>query len=167
MSEKSSLRPSRDQITDLCLAASKMDLVTRRSFQAEITLKYCDGNARLAESWFGWGRASVELGLAERRTGLICVGRQSGYSGAKRWEETYPDIAATLRRLVDAHSQQDPTFASSIAYTRLTAKAAVQGLREAGVDESILPSESGMAVILNRMGYRLRKVVKAKPKKTA
>jgi hypothetical protein len=158
---------SSEQISDLCLAASKMDLVTRRSFQAEMALKYCDGNARLTESRFGWGRASIELGLAERRTGLICIGRQSGYSGAKRWEEKYPDAAAILRRLVDAQSQQDPTFASSIAYTRLTTKAAVQALREAGVDEAILPSENGMGLILNRMGYRLRKVLKAKPQKTA
>jgi hypothetical protein len=33
------------------------------------------------------------------------------------------------------------------------------------VEESILPSENGMGLILNRLGYRLRKVVKAKPKK--
>jgi hypothetical protein len=38
-----SLRP--EQIADLRLAASKMDLVTRRSFQAEMTLKYCDGKS--------------------------------------------------------------------------------------------------------------------------
>jgi uroporphyrinogen-III decarboxylase len=67
--------------------------------------------------------------------------------------------------MAEAHCQQDPTFASTIAYPRLTAKAALQGLRDAGVDASILPSENGMGVVLNRIGYRLRKVVKAKPKK--
>jgi hypothetical protein len=71
-----SLRPA--QIEDLRLAASKMDLVTRRSFQAEMTLKYCDGKSRLAESRFGWGRCSVELGLAERHSGIVCIGRQLG-----------------------------------------------------------------------------------------
>jgi hypothetical protein len=156
---------SAEQIADLRLAASKMNLVTRRSFQAEMALKYCDGSARLAESYFGWGRASVEQGLAERRTGIICVSGQSGFSGDKRWEDKHPEAAARLRDLAEAHCQQDPTFASTIAYVRLTAKAALQGLRDAGVDESILPSENGMGVVLNRMGYRLRKVVKAKPKK--
>jgi hypothetical protein len=34
------------------------------------------------------------------------------------------------------------------------------------VEESILPSENGMGLILNRLGYRLRKVVKAKPPET-
>jgi hypothetical protein len=142
-----------------------MNLVERRSFQAEMTLKYCEGKARLAETRFGWGRESVELGLAEKRTGIICIGCQSGYSGAKRWEEKYPDAAATLRVLADAQSQQDPTFDSTIAYTRLTTKSALKALQETGVDATILPSENGMGLILNRMGYRLRKVVKAKPKK--
>jgi len=161
--QPTALHPS--QIKDLRLAASKMNLVARRSFQAEMTLKYCNGKARLAESRFGWGRESVELGLAEKRTGILCIGCQSGYSGAKRWEDKYPDAAATLRILADAQSQQDPTFDSPIAYTRLTTKSALNALQEAGVDATILPSENGMGLILNRMGYRLRKVVKAKPKK--
>lgn len=157
---------SSSQIEDLRLAASKMNLVDRRSFQAEMTLKYCAGSARLAESRFGWGRDSVELGLAEQRTGIRCIGAQSGYSGAKRWEEQYPAAAATLRQLAEAESQQEPTFQSSIAYTRLTTKSALQALREAGVEPAILPSANGMGLILNRLGYRLRKVVKAKPKKS-
>jgi Rhodopirellula transposase DDE domain len=163
-SEQPSLTPS--QIDDLRLAASKMNLVDRRSFQAEMTLKYCDGKARLAETRFGWGRDSVELALAEKRTGLRCIGAQSGYSGAKRWEDKYPEAADTLRVLAEAESQQDPTFQSSLAYTRLTTKSALKALQQAGVEEAILPSENGMGLILNRLGYRLRKVVKAKPKKS-
>ena len=158
---------SASQITDLRSAASKMNLVSRRSFQAEITLKYCNGNARQAEYQFGWGRASIELGLAEKRTGILCMGAQSGYSGAKRWEEKQPIAAAALRVLAESQSQQESTFQSSIAYTRLTAKSALEALRLEGFSEEILPSSSGMSVILNRMGYRLRKVLKAKPKKSA
>jgi hypothetical protein len=163
LAQPTTLHPS--QIEDLRLAASKMDLVTRRSFQAEMTLKYCEGKARLAETRFGWGRESVELGLAEKRTGIVCIGCQSGYSGAKRWEDKYPDAATTLRVVADAHSQQDPSFNSPIAYPRLTTKSALKALQEAGVDAAILPSENGMGLILNRMGYRLRKVLKAKPQK--
>ena len=74
-------------IVDLGLAASKMDVVERRGFQAAMALKYCQGSARLAETVFGWGRQNIEVGLAEKRTGLICVGLQSAFSGAKRWEE--------------------------------------------------------------------------------
>jgi hypothetical protein len=70
-----------------------------------------------------------------------------------------------LRQLAEAHAQQDPTFRTTLAYTRLTAKAAGEALRAQGVPEDQLPSPSTMAEVLNRMGYRLRKVLKAKPQK--
>jgi hypothetical protein len=158
---------SLSQIEDLRLAASKLSGAKRRSFQAEMTLKYCQGRARLAESVLGWGRETVELGLAEKRTGMTCVGSQSGFSGAKRWEEREPEVAAKLKELAESHAQQDPTFETSLAFTRLTAAAAISRLKQLGFEPEQLPAPSTMAEILNRMGYRLRKVVKAKPKKTA
>lgn len=154
-----------DQIQDLRLAASKMTGATRRAFQAEMTLKYCHGSARLAETILGWSREAVEVGLAEHRTGIICLGAQAAFSGRKRWEEQYPEAAEALRHLAEAHAQQDPTFRTTLAYTRLTAKAAREALRAQGVLEDQLPSPSTMAEVLNRMGYRLRKVLKAKPQK--
>ena len=138
---------------------------TKRAFQAERTLKYCHGSARLAETILGWSREAVEVGLAEHRTGIICLGAQSAFSGRKRWEEQYPEAAAALRQLAEAHAQQDPTFRTTLAYTRLTAKATREALRAQGVPEDQLPSPSTMAEVLNRMGYRLRKVLKAKPQK--
>jgi Rhodopirellula transposase DDE domain len=153
------------QIADLRLAASQMSGPTRRAFEAEMTLKYCGGNPLLAETLFGWGRHTVALGLAERRTGIMCLGAQAAFSGRKRWEDLYPQVADALRQLADAHAQQDPTFRTSVTYTRLTAQAALQALRAQGYREAQLPSPSTMAVVLNRMGFRLRKVVKAKPQK--
>jgi hypothetical protein len=52
-----------------------------------------------------------------------------------------------------------------LTYTRLTAQAALQVLNEQGYSEEPLPSPSTMAAVLNRLGFRLRKVVKAKPQK--
>jgi Rhodopirellula transposase DDE domain len=157
------LRPS--QIADLRLAASKMTGPTRRAFQAEMTVKYCGGNPLLAETIFGWGRHTVEVGLGERRTGIMCLGAQSAFSGRKRWEATHPEAAEALSRLAEAHAQQDPTFRTTLAYTRLTAKAALEALGAQGYSAEQLPSPSTMAEVLNRMGFRLRKVVKAKPQK--
>ena len=153
------------QIEDLRLAASKMHGAERRSFLAEMTVKYCEGRARLAETVFGWGRETVETGLGEKRTGIVCLGAQSSFGGNKRWEEKQPEAAQALRRLAESHAQQDPTFRTSIAYTRLTAKEALKQLREQGFSEDQLPAPSTMAEILNRMGYRLRRVVKDKPQK--
>ena len=59
----------------------------RRAFQAAMTLKYCQGNARLAERVFGWGRETVQLGLNERRTGIIaggCNRLMAGTNGGKK-----------------------------------------------------------------------------------
>ena len=156
-----SLTPA--QIQDLRRAASKMTGATRRAFQAEMTLQYCHGSARLAETILGWSREAVAVGLAERRTGSICLGAQSAFSGRTRWEEQYPEAAEALRQLAAAPAQQDPTLRTTLASTRLTAKAAGEARRAQGVPADQLPSPSPMAEGLNRMGYRLRKVLKAKP----
>ena len=156
---------SSSQIEDLRLAATQMTGAGRRAFQAEMTLKYCHGSARFAETLLGWSREAVEVGLAERRTGIVCVDGHAAWSGRKRWEEKYPEAAEVLRTVAEAHAQQDPTFRTTLAYTRLTAKAAREVLQEQGVAAAHLPSPSTMAEVLNRMGYRLRKVVKAKPQK--
>ena len=137
----------------------------RRAFEAEMTLKYCDGNPLMAATVFGWGRQTVALGLAEQRTGIICLGAQSAFSGRKRWEEQHPQVAQALRELAEAHAQQDPTFRTSLTYTRLTVQAALRVLREQEYRTEQLPSPSTMAEVLNRMGFRLRKVMKAKPQK--
>jgi hypothetical protein len=150
---------------DLRLAASKMTGAPRRAFQAERTLKYCRGSARLAETIVGWSRATVEVGVAEHRTGMLCLGAQAAFSGRQRWEEHAPEAAEALRQLAAAHAQQDPTCRTTLAYTRLTAQAAGEALRAQGVSEEPLPSPSTMAEVVNRMGYRWRKVIKAKPQK--
>jgi len=163
LKSRSLLSPS--HIADLRLAASKMTGPKRRAFEAEMTLKYCRGNPLMAEALFGWGRQTVALGLAERRTGIICLGAQAAFSGRKRWEDLHPQAAEALHQLADAHAQQDPTFRTPLAYTRLTAKGALEALRAQGYAEDHCPSPSTMAEVLNRLGFRLRKVVKAKPQK--
>jgi hypothetical protein len=152
-------------LEDLKLAAEKMPIVERRSFQAAMALKYCGGSARQAEAVFGWGRHAVELGLHEQRTGVTCLSAQEVCAGNKRWEEKHPAVAEALWALVQAHSQPDPTFRTTLSYTRLTAAEALKQLRVQGVAQEVLPCASTMAEVLNRSGYRLRPVLKAKPQK--
>lgn len=153
------------QIADLRLAAAQMSGAKRRAFQAEMAEQYCAGNPRQAERMFGWSRETVEVGLAERRTGVTCLGGQAAFSGRKRWEDQHPQAARALCTLAEAQAQQDPTFRTPLAYTRLTAKAAVAALRAQGFAKKDIPAPSTMASILNRLGFRLRKVLKAKPQK--
>lgn len=153
------------QIEDIKLASSNMSGATRRSFQATMALKYCRGNVRMVEEWFGWGRRTVELGLREQRSGIICFGAQAARSGRPLWEDKHPKAAQTILTLAELYCQQDPTFRTTLSYTRLTAAEAIKQLRAKGFQKDQIPSCSTMSEVLNRNGYRLRKVVKAKPQK--
>lgn len=165
ISDRNLTAPDAGHREDLKLAASKMVGAERRAFQAAMAVKYCAGSARQAEAVFGWSRQAVELGLHEQRTGVVCLSAQSAFGGDKLWEEKHPAGAAVLWELAEAHSQQDPTFRTTQSFTRLTAAEALRQLRARGIAEAELPSPSTMAEILNRNGYRLRPVLKAKPQK--
>ena len=52
-------------LDDLKVGAAKMKAAQRRTFQAAMAVKYCDGRARAAEAVFGWSREAVTLGLHE------------------------------------------------------------------------------------------------------
>ena len=123
---------SASPIADLRLAASKMTGARRRAVQAEMTLQYCQGNPLQADTVFGWGRHSVALGLSERRPGLMCLGAQAAFSGRTRWEDQPPESAAGLRPRAAAQAQPAPTFRTTLAYTRLTAQAALAALAAPG-----------------------------------
>lgn len=102
------LTPS--HIADVRLAAAKMTGAKRRAFEAAITLKYCEGNPLQAATLFGWSRRTVALGLAERRTGIVCLGAQSACSGRKRWEDKHPESADAQRSASFGHRSEHVTF---------------------------------------------------------
>ena len=146
-------------------AARKLTGYRRRQFQAEVAQQYCDGSPRLAERTFGWGREAVDTGLNELRTGIRCVDHYSG-RGRHKMEERHPELAEEIHALVEPHSQADPKFQTTFAYTRITAKA-VQEQLAANAAGSVrpLPAERTLRSMLNRLGYRLRRVRKTKPQK--
>jgi hypothetical protein len=70
----------------------------RRLFMAEVTLKLWDGNPRIAERRFGWGRETVAKGLHELRQGVRCLENFSA-RGRPRMEDQNPQLAAGQGRL--------------------------------------------------------------------
>jgi hypothetical protein len=152
----------------LCLAARSLTGYRRRLFQAEVTRALCDGSARRAERRFGWGRANVDTGLHERDSGIRCA-ENFGTRGSRRTEDANPQLAADIRDLAEPHTQADPELKSDRRYTNLSAGEVRERLRtEKGYAVADLPSERTMRDILNRMGYRLKRIQKGKPvKKTA
>lgn len=136
----------------------------RRRFQAEVALRYCGGSARKAETTFGWGRDAVHTGLGELRTGIRCL--DSYYlTGRKKTEELCPAIEDHTRRLVEPHSQADPKFRTTLAFTRVTARAVRNALQTQPEVKDFVPSRQTVGSLLNRLGYRLRRVLKARPEK--
>jgi Rhodopirellula transposase DDE domain len=110
--------------------------MARRVFQAEVTREYLDGDARRAERVFGWNRKAVTKGLVEQ----------------------------AIDAEMEEQAQADPKFQTAWSYTRATA-ANVRQETAARWNENAasLPSERTFRRILNRRGFRLRRVQKTKP----
>jgi hypothetical protein len=137
----------------------------RRLFVAEVTLELCSGNARQAERRFGWGRETVNKGLHELQQGIRCVENFTA-RGRPRCEEANPQLAEDIRAIAEPHTQADPELQSERRYTNRTAKEVLQELQtRKGYTKKDLPSERTMRDVLNRMGYRLKRIEKAKPLK--
>jgi hypothetical protein len=136
----------------------------RRRFQAEMAHTYCGGSARHAETTFGWGRDAVETGLNELRSGIRCLDAYAS-RGRKPTEDLCPELEGHIRRLVDPHAQADPKFQTPFAYTRVTAKTVREALLAIPELAGQVPTRQTVGDILNRLGYRLRRVLKARPEK--
>jgi hypothetical protein len=150
------------------VAAAASELLTgfrKRLFQALITKEYFGGSARKAERELGWGRESVEKGLKESESGIRCMDNYKG-RGRNRTEDNFPDIVKDIRSIAEPQSQADPALKSSLVYTRITAKAVRQALiDEKGYSDDELPTDKTIGSVLNRIGYNLKRVLKAKPVK--
>ena len=143
-------------------AARKLTGFQRRQFQAEVAEQYCQGSARQAEQVFGWGRAAVETGLNELRTGIRCLDNFAA-RGRHKSEQHDPTLVDRIHAIVEPHCQADPKFQTPLAFTRVTAKAVrEQLLAEASQP---VPAERTMYDVLNRLGYCLRRVRKTKAQK--
>ena len=145
-------------------AAAKLTGLKRREFMAEVALQYCDGSARKAERWFGWGRDAVRTGLGEMRTGIRCLDNFAA-RGRKKTEEESPQLAEEIERIVEPHAQADPKFQTPLAFTRITARAVRDELLKNDALNLVIPSRQTIGEILNRLGYRLRRVIKTRPEK--
>src|SRR4051795_9571299 len=146
-------------------AARRLTGHQRRLFQAEVAHSLCGGSPRAAERRFGWGRDCVEKGLHEADSGLRCL-ENFAAKGAVPREVKDPQLAADIRAVVEPHTQADPELKSPRRYTNLSAREVLEALKgQKGYTEDRLPKERTMRDILNRMGYRIKRIQKAKPLK--
>ena len=144
-------------------AARKLTGHRKRDFMAKVAEDYFGGSARRTETFLGWNRDSVQLGLHERQSGIICVDNYRA-RGRPKSEAVVSNLEANIASLVDVQAQADPKFQSTFLYARVSAQAVRAALIEQkGYDEEQLPSRQTIGAILNRMGYRLKKHKKLNP----
>lgn len=145
-------------------AARRLQGHQRRLFMAEVATQLCQGSARRAERRFGWGRDAVQTGLHEAQGGIRC---QENFAAKGRLpsEAKNPKLAADIRAIVEPHTQADPELKSSRLYANLSAAEVLRALIDKGHAQESLPSERTMRDVLNRMGYRLKRIRKGKPLK--
>lgn len=146
-------------------ASEKLTGRKRRAYQAEVTMKLFGGSVRRAEKEMGWGRETVRKGLREAETGIECSDNFQG-RGRKKTEDKMPYTEEDIRDIADPHAQTDPDFRNDFLYIKITAKAVRKALTETkGYKVEELPSENTIGNMPNRMGYSLKRVLKAKPVK--
>lgn len=144
-------------------ASQKLTGSKRRAFQGQVAIDYLKSKPRLAERVFGWDRNTVDLGLHELHTGITCIDYFTGRGNKKR-EERDQQLEYDICCLAEPESQTDPKFQTLFKYTRITAKAMRKALiADKGWIDKDLPSVRTISNILNRLGYRLRRVQKSKP----
>jgi hypothetical protein len=141
-------------------ASRKLTGPKKRAFMAKVAEDYLDGSARKAETYLGWKRHTVQLGLHERRTGLVCVDNYRA-RGRKKTEDRLPQLTTDIHELVEGKTQADPDLKTTFAYTQVSAQSVLTALiTEKGYSEAELPCRQTMGTILNRLGYRLKKLKK-------
>ncbi len=147
-------------------AVKRLKGYQKREYIAQISLEYFQGNARKTEREMGWGRECIQKGLKEKETGIRCIDNTRA-SGRNRTEDQQPNLSEDIRGLAEPQTQADPSMKSgSLTYTRITAKAMREALiKEKGYRDEELPCEATIGNILNRLGYNLKRVLKAKPAK--
>jgi len=149
------------------LIARLVDLIpwpVRRSAMGDVTMSLLDAKPRVAEDVFGWSRATVELGMNEFRTKILCANDLSTRQKPKA-EDKDPRLLADIIEIMDPHSQAEPRLRTTLLYTNMTAKAVYNALVQKGWPEEALPTVRTISNLLDRHNYRLRTVAKTKVQK--
>jgi hypothetical protein len=160
--EKNGIRP--EVIETIYLLIDRIPWPSRRQAMAEVTTVLLDGKPRVAEDVFGWSRVTVNLGIHELRTGIICNNDLSQRRKPKT-EEKYPKLLIDIQELMEPECHADPHLRTTLAYTDKTAASVCEALVAKGWSPEIVPSVRTMSDILMRLGYRLRSVAKTKVQK--
>ena len=141
-------------------AAAKLKGSARRVFMAETVRELGPGGHTLAEQELGWNRGTIRKGMHELNAGVECVDAFC-LRGRKRSDKRLPNLCDDIRDIVDSSAQVDATLRTPRLYIKLTARQVrTQLIEQKNYSDKDLPKRRTISTILNKLGYRLRKVKK-------
>ena len=153
------------QIVDLVVRL--VDLIPwplRRSAMGDVVISLLNSKARTAEDVFGWNRSTVELGMNEFKSKILCVNDLSTRKKPKA-EEKEPRLLDDIIEIMTPNSEAESRLRTTLLYTNMTARAVYDCLLHKGWSEEELPTVRTISNILERHEYRLRTVAKTKVQK--
>ena len=141
-------------------AVAKLKGSARRQFMAETVQELGPGGQALAERELGWNRGTIRKGMNELTTGMECKDAFC-LRGRKGSEKHLPNLLDDIRDIVEPGAHVDATLRTPRLYIRLTARQ-VRGqlIAQKNYNDDELPKRRTINTILNKLGYRLRKVKK-------
>jgi hypothetical protein len=141
-------------------AASKLKGSARRRFLAETVRELGPGGQGLAERELEWNRGTIRKGMHELAAGVECKDAFC-LRGRKGSEKHLPNLLNDIRGIVEPGVHVDATLRTPRLYIKLTARQVrAQLIEQKNYKEEELPGRRTINTILNKMGYRLRKVKK-------
>ena len=149
----------------LLTAAAMLKGSARRLFMAIAVRNIHPCGQSFAERELGWNRGTIRKGMRELATGIECL---DGFSlrGRRSSEKRLPNLINDIYDIVDPGAHVDATLRTQRLYIKMTAsQVRKQLIEQKNYKEEELPKRRTINTILNRMGYRLRKVKKNKPLK--
>ena len=149
----------------LCFAAEQLKGSARRLFMAKTVKELGHGGQRRAERDLGWNRGTIRKGQHELKRNIVSIDAFNR-RGRKKAEEHHPHLREDIQKVVEPHSQTDPTFKTTRLYTRLTAEQVRAELEQLPAYRTgTLPSVRTFSTKLNEWGFHLRAVKKSQPLK--
>ena len=117
-----------------------------------------------AERQFSWCRKTIQKGQREIN-GENLEGDLSA-RGRKKSEYLLPNLLTDIKAILDPISQADPSFRSDDLYSPITAKEVRRRLIvDKGYESDQLPTERTINTKMKDLGFKLKKIQKAKPLK--
>jgi flagellin-specific chaperone FliS len=146
-------------------SVNKLKGTDRRKVLAKFVKEYGYGGKSVIARNFRVGRDTLTKGLIELETGKDIEDKHTN-KGRKSTLEHMPNLERSIKEIADEQSQIDPKFQSIRLYTKLTVKEfRKQLINKKGFTDSELPSNQTLNIIINKLGYNLKKVQKTKPLK--